>query len=526
MIFLLLFIISVVQSKQTSPEALRTATDLLRSIGESVENVDPLSISFNEKRSQQSTLEKPLASPLHVPHYSLFASHNIDQDAVVDSSQELRFKTDAASLQQQGVASSSSATSTIDPILPPLPIIQTPLTTEGDVVGSYKVMFSASKARSIAASPSALNTLVQLSRRVILRLINPTNITTIAAHMIEIDIAFPIFLPKQMKKEFKVNATASVQRRELTINVALRGSSLEQDRAAMSELTGIDFSERVLTLYREEQNNNDAEQQGPVPKSINGTTFGIVPTNIGVSVGCPLLCGGNGACDSSGACQCYSGYIGADCSVKTCHFDCGSHGRCNVPNRTCECDNNWFGNSCENEYCPNSCSSRGMCNETSGVCNCVEHWTGEDCTTPLCPENCAGHGKCISASSDVGDDLGYGGVMPKCECEPSWSGEWCASPACPLGENDLQCSGNHLRCVNRTCHCRPGYEGEDCGQESCPNECSEHGNVRFFLICFIHIVSNIFHFSNQFSFILFYFFSWSSVIFCYFFFSPFFILVH
>ena len=67
----------------------------------------------------------------------------------------------------------------------------------------------------------------------------------------------------------------------------------------------------MLSFLLFSQNNNGAEQQGPVPKSINGTMFGIVPTNIGVSVGCPLLCGGNGACASSGACQCYSGYIGA-----------------------------------------------------------------------------------------------------------------------------------------------------------------------------------------------------------------------
>lgn len=201
-------------------------------------------------------------------------------------------------------------------------------------------------------------------------------------------------------------------------------------------------------------------------------------TKIGVTVACPLLCGSRGRC-SAGACSCFSGFAGYGCSDRTCEFDCGVHGVCHDVNKTCTCDDGYIGAACELEYCPKGCSSRGMCNETTGVCSCAEHWAGEDCTTPLCPEDCAGHGECGVGPAKLGEDLGYGGVMPKCECEGSWSGEWCSSPACPLGVNGMQCSGNANACVNRTCQCRPGYQGEDCGEESCPNDCSKHGEVGY-----------------------------------------------
>jgi len=479
--------IAAVTARETSPEALRTATELMRDIGEGAAPMTPLIDAQKQRAAAAATASSSLFASTHEatssnhhqhhePHYSLFASHDASVASASDGAEELRFEADASSLQLQSALADA----------------------EGDVVGSFDVIFSESRARSIASNPTALKELAQLTRRALFRLINPfgpkntTSALTVGAHMIEINVAFPLFVPKQPAKEFSTNATATVQRRQLTINIALRGLSMVQDRSAMSELMGVDFTERLVTLYREEMETESNSDLVVPPTSINTTSFGIVATNIGVSVGCPLLCSSNGACSSLGSCQCYSGYIGIGCAIKSCSHDCGVHGRCNAVNRTCECDSNWFGDSCENEYCPNSCSSRGLCNETSGVCDCAELWTGGDCTIPLCPEDCGGHGKCITAASDIGDDLGYGGIMPKCECDDAWSGDWCASPACPLGDNDLQCSGNALGCIDRTCHCRPGYEGEDCGQESCPNECSQHGDVSNF---FPHFISFIFSLS-------------------------------
>ena len=435
LIFGLLSLLHLAASRdESSPEALRTATDLLRSIGESsTDNAltieatrpDDASIGTSSTSLDQATYK---TTQSHVPHYSLFApSDGLDNTAgSMDGSNEVRFKAKSSSLSLQSAPEVDASSASSSP----------PTAQDGDVVGSFTVVFpSASNARSIVSHPLAMESLVQRTRRVLLQLINPngvnnaTNNKTIRAHMVEVDISYPTFV-LQRAKQTDTNATTGRQQRSLTINVALWGLSLVQDNSTLAELNGIDFSQRLLELYRASKPLK-TEQTIALPRTLaNGTTFGIASGEVGVSIACPLLCGGNGLCLGSGACHCFSGFIGADCAIVSCPQDCGAHGTCNDANRTCTCDQGYKGDVCQHQLdlsgaivCPNDCSSRGNCNQTTGACDCTEQWRGEDCTVPVCPEACGGHGECVTVLDEES-----GGPMPSCVCDPSWSGDWCASP--------------------------------------------------------------------------------------------------
>ena len=358
LIFGLLSLLHLAASRdESSPEALRTATDLLRSIGESsTDNAltieatrpDDASIGTSSTSLDQATYK---TTQSHVPHYSLFApSDGLDNTAgSMDGSNEVRFKARSSSLSLQNApqidASSAASASSSSP----------PTAQDGDVVGSFTVVFpSASNVRSIVSHPLAMESLVQRTRRVLLQLINPngvnnaTNNKTIRAHMVEVDVAYPTFV-LQRAKQTDTNATTGRQQRSLTINVALRGLSLVQDNSALAELNGIDFSQRLLELYRASKPLK-TEQTIALPRTLaNGTTFGIASGEVGVGIACPLLCGGNGLCLGSGACHCFSGFIGADCAIVSCPQDCGAHGTCNDANRTCTCDQGYKGDVCQHQ---------------------------------------------------------------------------------------------------------------------------------------------------------------------------------
>ena len=491
-VFLSVLQLAASTSRGTTPEAAQTATDLMREIGE--DNSMDDSMAMNDRRERAAKIASSRSIPSNegnIPHYSLFAPHHEDSSSIESSASsgaELRFKANAANLQLQSASSSTSENGMEES------------SDQTDVVGSFTVLLSHGEARRVATSEQDVVTLQQASHDAILNLVNPfgpnnQTLMTIGTHMIETKISFPSYVVTK-RRHMDTNTTSDQMRSELTINVALRGMSIIQGRAALAELSGIDFLERMTSLYRlEKEKNGNGKREKELLGMLhmgNSTEFGMGHTKVGITVACPLLCGSKGKCTGAATCECFSGFAGYDCSDRTCEYDCGVHGSCDDQNKTCVCDQGYVGDACEIEFCPNACSSRGICNETAGVCNCAEHWTGEDCATPLCPENCAGHGACVVGPAKPGEDLGYGGVMPMCECDGSWSGEWCASPACSLGENGMQCSGNAHACVNRTCQCRPGYQGEDCGQESCPNDCSNHGEVNFFYFFVIIFLSLFF----------------------------------
>ncbi|RLN88754.1 hypothetical protein BBJ28_00009809 [Nothophytophthora sp. Chile5] len=56
----------------------------------------------------------------------------------------------------------------------------------------------------------------------------------------------------------------------------------------------------------------------------------------------------NGVCDGFGKCICRPPFIGEDCSIRDCGYNCSGHGYCSVefPNSRCLCDDGWFGKYC------------------------------------------------------------------------------------------------------------------------------------------------------------------------------------
>ncbi|RLN65394.1 hypothetical protein BBJ29_008166 [Phytophthora kernoviae] len=56
----------------------------------------------------------------------------------------------------------------------------------------------------------------------------------------------------------------------------------------------------------------------------------------------------NGVCDGFGKCICRPPFIGDDCSIRDCGYNCSGHGYCSVefPNSRCMCDDGWFGKYC------------------------------------------------------------------------------------------------------------------------------------------------------------------------------------
>lgn len=57
----------------------------------------------------------------------------------------------------------------------------------------------------------------------------------------------------------------------------------------------------------------------------------------------------NGICDGFGKCICRPPFIGDDCSIRDCSYNCSGHGYCSVefPNSRCMCDEGWFGKYCD-----------------------------------------------------------------------------------------------------------------------------------------------------------------------------------
>ncbi|XP_016323109.1 teneurin-2 isoform X1 [Sinocyclocheilus anshuiensis] len=175
---------------------------------------------------------------------------------------------------------------------------------------------------------------------------------------------------------------------------------------------------------------------------------------------CPVLCSGNGQY-SKGVCMCYSGWKGLECDApqgQCVDPSCGGHGTCTQG--SCTCEAGYRGESCEEVDCLDpTCSGHGSC--VSGQCHCKPGWSGPLCdvSRAQCPDQCNGHG---AYSPDTG----------LCSCDPNWMGPDCSTEVC-----SADC-GSHGVCVGGVCHCEEGWTGTSCDQRLCNPQCVKHGTCR------------------------------------------------
>lgn len=150
---------------------------------------------------------------------------------------------------------------------------------------------------------------------------------------------------------------------------------------------------------------------------------------------CPNACSAHGRCDSpSRQCDCFTGYMGADCSL-----------------RICPSDRAWADQAIgiDNAHNLAECSNMGICDRQTGLCQCREGFEGKACERQSCPMQCNGVGECqsmyyYSLSKDPGsgqmfkyDHLWDAQKIYGCNCDPNYHGIDCSLQYCPKGDDPL-----------------------------------------------------------------------------------------
>lgn len=190
---------------------------------------------------------------------------------------------------------------------------------------------------------------------------------------------------------------------------------------------------------------------------------------------CPDNCNGHGMCRADGKCTCNVGYSGASCD-SSCANECSHNGDC--IEGACLCFAGFLGMDCSMTGC---CSGHGTCDDP-GSCVCKAGWSGPDCSIKLlCPDaGCSGHGTCTDGQCHCA--LGFSGpscaietggcafacgaqgacnpISHRCECAKGTAGPTCSETvkSCPQNCN------HHGLCMNGECMCGSGWTGEDCNE--------------------------------------------------------------
>lgn len=182
-----------------------------------------------------------------------------------------------------------------------------------------------------------------------------------------------------------------------------------------------------------------------IPTLFKLVTLSIIPFSCNGQ--CPNNCSRNGNCNTHGHCECAKGFVGGDCSLRSCprgtaFFD--------MPEK----------DDIAHQLLP--CSGRGKCDYKTGNCDCGKSFSGMACERIKCLNNCSNRGKCISLrqladTTRNRDSLQYSynlwdaDKIYGCKCDDGYTGFDCSLRVCPHGDDPLTTSGEYdeiqlLRC--------------------------------------------------------------------------------
>ena len=190
----------------------------------------------------------------------------------------------------------------------------------------------------------------------------------------------------------------------------------------------------------------------------------ITSTTISTTSGpCPNMCQGHGSCEAFGSCHCEDGFLGADCSLRSCPY---GPSWSDMPIST-----NGVAHPLIVE-----CSNRGICNRMTGKCECFttgmgKLFEGPACERTTCPHNCRNRGSCVTLST-LATLQDPGLIRKNIGCTES---DLCESTTSSCSVPDYsQCQKTHAynqpweANMIQGCFCDDGFEGFDCSIRSCP----------------------------------------------------------
>lgn len=169
---------------------------------------------------------------------------------------------------------------------------------------------------------------------------------------------------------------------------------------------------------------------------------------------CPGDCSGNGLCNAdTGGCNCFTGYTGHDCGL-----------------RSCPEGYQWLGYASATDTLHNTmaeCSGAGDCDRNLGTCKCTAPFSGNACERVGCPPTgkypCNGNGKCMDLKTVAGykDDIGFSNVFTYslwdaervfgCVCDYGYTGYDCSLRTCPFGDDAVAGSSATVDSQTYTC---------------------------------------------------------------------------